>query len=324
MSTVADLRGVAGKDPAEARTIASPLSAVGGLLLRPKGAVDADELDVEHIIQQVKENGAVMLKDFALDVAAFERFSGRFRCEFVDNLGSGSLRETVNEGKDGTIQNVAYRYGQGRQRTFPLPLHADRAYVKSSPQAMFFYCQRPAAKDGQTTVCDGIQVYEQLSDSTRQLFDSTRVKYIRHYSAEEWPLLYRTEDLDEVREYCTLNDMTLRANDDGSIHTEFVKTAVPRTRWQNRPAFCNSVLIGYWQEHTLGRRINYVRLEDDREIPAEVIDEVNRVSASLTANVPWASGDLVIVDNTRMLHGRRRFDDEERAILVRMAASVQW
>ncbi|MEO0421380.1 MAG: TauD/TfdA family dioxygenase [Pseudomonadota bacterium] len=325
MSTpIARTRDALGEYPAGTVT-KSPLSAVGGLLLRPRGVVPAVEsLDVDAIIEEVKRRGAVMLKDFAFDVPAFERLSDRFACEFVDNLGSGSLRETVNGASDGTIQNVAYRYGQGRQRTFPLPLHADRAYVKSKPQAMFFYCQRPASRGGQTTVADGLSVYECLSDRTRELFDTTRVKYIRHYGADEWPLLYRTADLDQVREYCARNDMTLRANADGSIHTEFVTSAVPLTRWQRQPAFCNSVQIGYWQEHTLQRKINYVRLEDDREIPAAVMAEVDEVSAALTVEVPWASGDLVMVDNTRMLHGRRRFDDEQRAVLVRMAGEVHW
>ncbi|MEM9388111.1 MAG: TauD/TfdA family dioxygenase [Pseudomonadota bacterium] len=325
MSTlIAEGSDAPGKRPVGIVTKA-PLSAVSGFLLRPQGAPPAvEQLDVEAIIEEIKRRGAVMLQGFSLDVPAFERLSDRFRCEFADNLGSGSLRETVNGATDGTIQNVAYRYGEGRQRTFPLPLHADRAYVKSSPHAMFFFCQRPAASGGQTTIADGLSVYKGLSDRTRALFDTTRVKYIRHYGAHEWPLLYRTQDLDQVREYCARNDMTLRATADGSIRTEFVTSAVPLTRWQRQPAFCNSVQIGYWQEHALRRKINYVRFEDDREIPASVMAEVDEVSAALTVEVPWESGDLVIVDNTRMLHGRRRFDDEQRAVMVRMASRVHW
>lgn len=303
---------------------AAPLSQHGGVLLTPADEPDPMALNVDVIIDHVKRAGAVVLKDFHFDVATFEAFSNQFRCEFVDNLGSGSVRETVNPGSDGTIQNVAYRYGGNRQRTFPLPLHADRGYVKSVPQTMFFMCQKPAARDGQTTVADGIRICEALSDATRQLFEHRRIKYIRCYAAQEWPLLYRTRDVAEVRAYCERNDMTLQLQDDGGIRTEFVRTALPLTRWQGQRAFCNSVQIGWWQEHTLKRHINFVRFEDDSEIPAEVMAEVDEVSAGLTAAIPWEAGDMAIVDNTRMLHGRREFEDESRAVLTRMAARVHW
>ena len=82
--------------------------------------------------------------------------------------------------------------------------------------------------------------------------------------------------------------------------------------------------IGLWQEYDMGRKTTFVRFEDDTEIPEDVRQEIDEVTENLTAEIPWAAGDMAIVDNTRMLHGRRSFTDENRAILARMCRSVDW
>jgi alpha-ketoglutarate-dependent taurine dioxygenase len=189
---------------------------------------------------------------------------------------------------------------------------------------MWFLCARPAERGGQTIVCDGVAVVPALSASTRRLFESKRLKYIRHYTEEQWKLLYQTNDLGEVRQFCEQNDLRLQVNKDRSVQTEFLAPAIRETKWSGSRSFCNSLQIGIWQEKLLGRRVNFVRLEDDSEIPEEVLAEIDEITESLSENIPWSSGDFAIVDNTRMLHGRRAFDDPTREIYVRMCRSVSW
>lgn len=303
---------------------AEPLCDLIGILVTPSTSNNILELDVNAIIEHIKMSGAVMFKGFNADAALFEKFSNSFSNDFMNNVGSGSWRKTKNYSSDGTVQNVAYTYGIGHQRTFPLPLHADRAYVKSRPEVMFFMCEIPAAQDGQTTVCDGIDVYNGLSETTRKLLDEKRIKYIRHYEDGEWQTLYQTHDFSQIEKYCADNDMYLERRDDNSIYTEYVHTGVPLTKWQNVKSFCNSVQIGLWQEYGMGRKTTFVRFEDDTEIPEDIRKEFDEVSEALTAEIPWQAGDIAIVDNTRMLHGRRSFTDENRAILTRMCRSVTW
>jgi alpha-ketoglutarate-dependent taurine dioxygenase len=295
-----------------------------GTLITPAQSEDVFSLGNDEVITAFKATGAIVFKGFGLDVDAFEQFTNRFSADYMDNKGSGSYRETVNAGSDGTIQNVAYIYGVGKQRTFPLPLHADRSYVKSQPPLMWFLCRRPAAEGGQTTICDGVRVYESLSDRTRELFETQRIKYVRHYRDGEWQVLYHSHDLDEVRRFCDDNDLTLKVNADRSIDTEFLKPAVVESRWGALKTFCNSILIVQWQEDELGRTNSVVRLEDGSRIPDDVLKELEQVTESLTENIPWETGDFAMVDNTRMLHGRRAFDDDKREIYVRMCRSVEW
>jgi alpha-ketoglutarate-dependent taurine dioxygenase len=295
-----------------------------GTLITPSQGNDVFALSRDDVIDAFKATGAIVFKGFDLNVDVFERVTNQFSHDYMDNTGSGSYRETVNSGSDGTIQNVAYIYGVGKQRTFPLPLHADRSYVKSQPPLMWFLCRRPAASGGQTTVCDGARVYEALSDRARELFETQRIKYVRHYRDGEWQVVYHTHDLDEVGRFCAENDLTLTVNTDRSIDTEFLKPAIVASRWGGLKTFCNSILIVQWQEDALGRSNSVVRMDDGSRIPADVLKELEDVTESLTENIPWETGDFAMVDNTRMLHGRRAFDDDKREIYVRMCRSVDW
>jgi len=303
----------------------SPFSQHVGSLVKASENAPLEQLPLAEVQDALKRTGAVFFQGFGADVAAFEKFTNAFSDDYMDNTGSGSYRATVDKANDGTIQNVAYNYGVKTQRTFGLPLHADRSYVKSQPEIIWFLCARPAVEKGLTFVCDGVRIYEELSPSTRSVFETKRLKYIRNYPQEEWQVAFRTKDIEEVRAYCAENDLELDARADGAISTAYYKPAiVGRTRFGSAKAFVNSILIQHWQEKSLGRRNALVRLEDDSQIPDDVLDDVKAVSAKLTENLPWTSGDFVMVDNTRLMHGREEFADPNREVYVRMCRRVTW
>ena len=185
-------------------------------------------------------------------------------------------------------------------------------------------CATPAKTGGQTTVCDGVAIYNAFSESTRGLFDSKRLKYIRHYANGEWQLLFHTEDKQQIRKYCRENDLACKFHADGSLTTEFVKSAIMTPKYTDRKAFVNSIMIQLWQEDVLGRKSSLVRLEDESRIPDDVMAEVREVSEVMTVDLPWKTGDFIMVDNTRVIHGRKEFTGNEREIYVRMCRSVDW
>ncbi|MGH8641093.1 MAG: TauD/TfdA family dioxygenase, partial [Burkholderiales bacterium] len=203
-------------------------------------------------------------------------------------------------------------------------LHADRSYTKSQPPVMWFYCVKPAVDEGETLVADGVRVCEGLSKGTRKLFKDKRIKYIRRYKDGEWQLWAQTDKLQDVERYCRDNSLKYSFNSDKSVSTEYLCNAVVQPRWTDRDAFVNSILLVLWQEEDLKRDMSLVRMEDGSKIPQEAIDEVREVSGRLTREVKWNPGDIVMIDNTRMMHGRRAFNDPKREIYVRMCRSVPW
>jgi alpha-ketoglutarate-dependent taurine dioxygenase len=281
-------------------------------------------LQTEDVIREFRDAGLLLFSGFHVDTSIFEQFSNRFSKDYMDHRGGGSLRSVINKDGDKTILSVSYAYNVESQRTFGLALHADRSYTKSQPPVMWFYCVNPAGDEGETLVADGVRVCEALSKSTRKLFKEKRIKYIRHYKDGEWQLWAQTDKLQDVERYCRDNSLQYSFNPDKSVSTEYVCSAVVKPRWTDRDAFVNSILLVLWQEEDLKRNMSIVRMEDGSKIPQEAIDEVREVSGRVTREVKWNPADIVMIDNTRMMHGRRAFTDPKREIYVRMCRSVPW
>lgn len=292
---------------------------------------DIGKLDVSEVIELFKSNGALMFTDFDVDVKKFESFTNKFSNDYMDHTGGGSLRKVINEDGDKTILSVSYSFNkkaedfeETRQKVFPLALHSDRSYTKSQPPLMWFYCVNPAEEKGETLLCDGVKLFQELNEETRQFFKNNKINYIRNYADGEWQLWANTESMDDVKQYCKDNDLILTINDDNSITTQSIKSAVVKPRWTDQDAFVNSILLVLWQEEAVGTKRSIVRMEDGSEIPPEILKEVRDVSDRLTRAVKWKPGQIVMVDNTRMLHGRNSFEDRNREVYVRMSRSVDW
>ena len=302
-----------------------------GVTIDGKGDPAIENLDVSEVIDLFKSNGALLFTDFDVDVKKFESFTDKFSNDYMDHTGGGSLRRVINEDGDKTILSVSYSFNkkaegfeETKQKVFPLALHSDRSYTKSQPPLMWFYCVQPAEENGETLLCDGVKLFQELNDETKEFFKNNKINYIRNYADGEWQLWANTKSMDDVKKYCKDNDLVLTINDDNSITTQSIKSAVVKPRWTDQDAFVNSILLVLWQEEAVGTKRSIVRMEDGSVIPPEMLKEVRNVSDRLTRGVKWKPGQLVMVDNTRMLHGRNAFDDRNREVYVRMSRSVEW
>jgi alpha-ketoglutarate-dependent taurine dioxygenase len=67
-----------------------------------------------------------------------------------------------------------------------------------------------------------------------------------------------------------------------------------------------------------------VRFEDGSHLSPDLISDIKTVSARLTYLAAQKTGDFMFVDNTRVLHGRKPFDDPKREVAIRMVRSLDW
>jgi alpha-ketoglutarate-dependent taurine dioxygenase len=85
--------------------------------------------------------------------------------------------------------------------------------------------------------------------------------------------------------------------------------AAHRTLFGSRVSFANSIL---------GPSNNYetprISFADDTDIPVPLLEEIATVTEKCTGEVAWNDGEVVIVDNTRVMHGRRAIVDPKRTI----------
>lgn len=301
-----------------------PLTADFGLVIRPTGQLDPRELARDEIIAACQQAGVVYFQGFHASMELFEAFTNLYCDDWLAYQGGAHERQVLNPQGDKSVYSVNFYLGQKEQLKFELPLHCDMAYLKHSPVALYFYCVRPAAARGETMLCDGAQVYEQLQPATREALSAQPIKYIRKYPEGNWQVRFGTRDLDEVRAFCRDNALDLTIDEaTGTLFTEYAVEALPVSRWGNRRAFRNSILTVVKQEE-VGSDASLVRFADGTPLSAEIIADIRAVTNRLTKLVPMATGDFMFVDNTRILHGRKAFEDPGREVAIRMVKSLDW
>lgn len=303
---------------------AEPLTEDFGLIIRPTGDLDPRALPRDEVIEACKTAGVVYFQGFGASMELYESFTNQYCTDWLTYQGGAHERQVLNPGSDRSVYSVNFYLGQKEQLKFELPLHCDMSYLKISPVALFFYCVHPAADRGETMLCDGARVYDELSSPTRDRLSAQRIKYIRKYPEGNWQMRFGTDNMDEVRAFCRENELVLTVDaSSGTLVTEYSVDALPRGRWSERRMFRNSILPVVKQEE-VGSDASLVRFEDGSPLPTEMIAELREVTTRLTRLVPMSAGDFMFVDNTRVLHGRKAFDDPRREVAIRMAKNLDW
>jgi hypothetical protein len=260
----------------------------------------------------------VLFPQHSATAEAFRDFSATYGDEFSTYRG-GALRwgplDRQSVANDDTLMTTT-----GSQLGFAIPLHGEMYYMSHRPAMIWFYCQTPPRRAGQTTLCDGRAIWSALSASTRDELDRRRLMYRRTLGPGEWQRAFQTDDLTSVQALCTASDTRFHIDaDTGVVTTEFACPGVLR-RPGEPPTYINNLLFVWNAERAFGARTPpiVVRWEDGEEIPATVIDDIKAAADPLTVDINWQAGDVLLVDNTRVLHGRRDSRESGRSILVRM------
>ncbi|WP_448268655.1 TauD/TfdA family dioxygenase [Nostoc sp. DSM 114159] len=263
------------------------------------------ELDKEEIISLFKANGILLFRGFDVDVDIFKKFTNLLSTDFINYAGGAFSRRVING--DETLLSV-------NDFKSEIKLHGEMYYQQNIPLMLWFFCANPPLKDGETTVCDGRQFFNEISSSTKELFSKKKLKFTVRISQEDWQKKYQTDDLNQLEKMCQNNNTHLTVNNDKSILLEYISPAIVPSRCGKYQVFINSLLP---TKHLNPKVLNF---EDDSEIPEEVVSELNEIAEKITTEILWQKGDILMIDNTRVLHGRRSFADDQRDIYIRLCS----
>jgi alpha-ketoglutarate-dependent taurine dioxygenase len=270
------------------------MAAEGGETL---AAIDRRELGLLY-----RRHGAVLLRGYASDVAAF----GDFAAEFCPVAVHNESRNRVDLGRDGSIQSV----NLGVQ---PFPLHPELSREPWKPDTCLFYCIVPPASGGATTVCDGIDIVRNLPADLVSQMRLRRLKYLAPASPEQLVFWIGTTDPDDDILASPPESCPYRFERVGTqLARAFTRPLLHEPMFSDELAFGNFLLFA---RYLRGVR-TYPLLDDGTHVPDDWVEAVRRVSDSLTAPVDWKAGDLLILDNTRFMHGRTAVTDPDNRLIA--------
>ena len=201
--------------------------------------------------------------------------------------------------------------------TAAIGLHVENGNTPNVPELMAFFCRTAARSGSRTTLCDGAALLADMDDTMRarysQTLSVTRTlpePLWKGYLANEHPLLADASEVTAAHLEQMLAAFPGQRGElhaDGSLTYALELSPILTSALGGRAAFANAIL---------GPSFNY-QAPSYRFADGTGIDDAERAALAAlaerrTIEIPWADGDVALVDNRRVMHGRREILDAER------------
>lgn len=300
------------------QTAALP-NGVGVMVTATAGQSLAD-LDAGYVIGLLRDNGAIMFRGFGADRPMFEAFTRQFASEFILPM-MRVARPKVDGGADAKTAHVDVG-------SHAMGLHQELSFTPVRPEAIWLWCEKTAGSGGETTIADGTRIFERLSDAHRKLFASRRLKFSFGGTVEGVAELFKVP-VEELHATLASHAPALTYTQDGNaLSFTYLTPALQKTKFGGATTFANFLLFSQTSAacgHPEAKRVMaMLAFEDGEPIPPALVDELTAIAEPLTYPIKWQAGDLVLIDNTRMMHGRRGFEtNSERTVFYRAARRLR-
>ena len=275
----------------------------GGCVIEANGNKDLLDIDSNKVIKIFENKGIILFKNFNIDKDQIVKFTDLFTIQYANDANRREIRF-----ENPKLHNV----DPGKME---MPLHSEASYSPSWPEIVWFYCRLAPKKSGQTTVCDGRSIYKNLSQKTKNFFLSNQIVYKLKIPYEKKKNNKNESEEIKLKPWYIENPGVADCFIDfknKEIHLKQKRYAVVETRKPNKVSFSNHLQIILDRDpQVLGWN-----LEDGSKIPDDIMSEVKEVSNKLIININWNDNELCMIDNKRMMHGRRAIlENEKRDIL---------
>lgn len=270
--------------------------------------------------------GGILLRNF--NIYSLSEFNRLVQCISPDLLDY-IYRSTPRTKLGGKIY-TATEYPADRV----IPLHNENAYSKSWPKKIFFFSAIVASEGGETPIADSRNVYKKIDPEIKDKFEKYGIIYTRNYTRGidlSWQEVFQTEDKISVEKYCKENDIEFKW-----------KTGSPELTTKQRcqativhpitkePVWFNQAHLFHISSLDMSSRLSLIQELGEVNIPRnasygneesfenEILDHIRSVYAEEKVIFKWHKGDIMILDNLLMAHGREAYKGE-RKVAVAMA-----
>ncbi|BAZ22950.1 taurine catabolism dioxygenase TauD/TfdA [Kalymmatonema gypsitolerans NIES-4073] len=290
-------------------------------------------IDGLDITQWAKNNrglvNTLLLQHRALLFRNFKVKTAQEFKQFVEVTSEGELLQYVDRTSPRTTVGEQVYTSTVYPAEYPILLHNELTYAIKYPLKIYFCCIKLALCGGETPIADGRKVYQRIDEEVLHQFIEKKWMLVRNYNdgfGLPWQEVFQTDDKAKVEAYCQENLIEFSWKENSRLQTRQIRQAVhyhPQTSepiWFNHAAFfhytnLNASLLSEFSEHELPYNTYY---GDGSAINPAVIEHINQAYQQEKVIFPWQEGDILILDNMSIAHGREPYTGE-RQVLVAMS-----
>lgn len=208
-----------------------------------------------------------------------------------------------------------------------IDLHHELAQTPRYPERLFFFCETAPAKGGETPLCRSDTLYDRLAERLPdfvRMCEAEGVSYSLIMPAADDPSAGQGRSWqstlgvsDRAGAEARLSALGYRWHwlADGALRTSSPTLPVIRTLADGRRAFFNQLVAAYkgWPDISASG-VPTLAFGNGKPLPADAMDHVVEEADRLALPLPWQTGDMLLVDNDRVMHGRRPFVGKRRVL----------
>ena len=281
--------------------------------------VCAERVGVES---SLLEHGAILFR-------GFDSIDGMHSvaASFFDDLLPYTYRSTPRSNLGRNVY-TATEY----PRQLWIPQHNENAYQRSWPMRLLFHCVTPAQHGGRTPLASAAAVTRAIDPAVQDEFDRRGVKYVRNYREGvdlRWEEVFGTDSRLAVADFCALHNIAYEWDGDALRTSQIcpafaVHPATGERLWFNQAHLfhvsaqapqAREMLVALFGEAGLPRNAYF---GDGGAISEDALQHIREVYDGHQISFPWQAGDVLLIDNMRITHGREPFEGD-RKVLVCMA-----
>ena len=273
---------------------------------------------------KLEEHGAIIFKDLPVKTAEdFDQFVSTFNYETFTYEESLSNAVRINKTDKVFTANEA-------PREVEIFLHHEMAQTPTYPKNIFFFCKSASETGGETPLCRSDQLYEALLKADKALvesFEKFGVIYNSIMSSGDELISGQGRSWQKTLGVSSKNDAEAKLSklgyswnwiEDDNLSVTTKTLQATEALGNGQKSFFNQVIAASlgWKKNS-ENQIAPVRFGNGEEIKESYIELISELAQSLTLLRSWQDHDILLIDNYRVMHGRKPFAGyKNREVLV--------
>ena len=216
--------------------------------------------------------------------------------------------------------------------TVSIFLHHEMAQTPVYPSKLLFFCEQAAEQGGATPICRSDILLQQLREQLPDFVAACERKGVRYSQTmpleedlasgqgRSWKSTLSAENRQQAEGKLAHLDYDWQWQEDGSLSVTTPVLPAVRQLNDGRTVFFNQLIAAFrgWKDaRNSGEKS--ICFGDGSAIDSSHMALAIDLADKLTFDIPWQSGDVALLDNFLVMHGRRPFQGK-RTVLASLVA----
>lgn len=284
----------------------------------------------DELLQKCSQSGALLFRGFPLQTAEdFDQFIAAFDLPNFPYAESLSNAVRLNRTERVFTANEA-------PPTINIYLHHEMAQTPIYPSRLFFFCEQPAESGGATPLCRSDVLWQRLTEETPKFAHDCESKGLRYSNVmpagndaksgmgRSWQSTLRAANRQEAEARLGSLGYSWEWLEDDCLRATTPTLPAVRDLGDGRKSFFNQLIAAFqgWKDDR-NDPSKAITFGDGTPLDRSAVDRATAIAEEISFDIPWQAGDVALVDNFVVMHGRRPFTGTRKVLASLVAHQAE-